>query len=101
MIGGSRRLLHATTASTLDASSTMIDRLDERFLAAVALILERRGRVIVSGIGKSGHIARKIASTLASTGTPAYFVHAAEAGHGDLGMITRDDVMLALSNSGQ
>ncbi|HEX4797730.1 MAG TPA: KpsF/GutQ family sugar-phosphate isomerase, partial [Burkholderiales bacterium] len=67
----------------------------------VGLILACRGRVVVSGVGKSGHIARKIASTLASTGTPAFFVHAAEAGHGDLGMITREDVMLALSNSGQ
>ena len=65
----------------------LIERLDERFLAAVALIRGRSGRVVVSGIGKSGHIARKIASTLASTGTPAYFVHPAEASHGDLGMI--------------
>src|SRR5207249_8802473 len=79
----------------------LISRLDERFLDAVGLILACRGRVVVSGVGKSGHIARKIASTLASTGTPAFFVHAAEAAHGDLGMITRDDVMLALSNSGQ
>ena len=59
------------------------------------------GRVVVSGIGKSGHIARKIASTLASTGTPAFFVHPAEASHGDLGMVTRDDVLIALSNSGE
>ena len=64
-------------------------------------ILNCRGRVMVSGIGKSGHIARKIASTMASTGTPAYFVHPAEASHGDLGMITRDDVFIALSNSGR
>lgn len=76
-------------------------RLDAEFRAAVALILASHGRVIVSGIGKSGHIARKIAATLASTGTPAYFVHAAEAVHGDLGMITRDDVLIALSNSGE
>jgi arabinose-5-phosphate isomerase len=69
--------------------------------AAVTLILACQGRVIVSGIGKSGHIARKIAATMASTGTPAYFVHAAEAVHGDLGMITRDDVLIALSNSGE
>lgn len=74
--------------------------LGQDFVAAVNLILECHGRVIVSGIGKSGHIARKIAATLASTGTPAYFVHAAEAIHGDLGMITRDDVVIALSNSG-
>jgi arabinose-5-phosphate isomerase len=68
---------------------------------AVELILACHGRVIVSGVGKSGHIGRKIAATLASTGTPAYFVHAAEAAHGDLGMITRDDVLIALSNSGE
>jgi len=65
------------------------------------MILESRGRVVVSGIGKSGHIARKLAATFASTGTPAYFVHAAEAVHGDLGMITRDDVLIAISNSGE
>lgn len=68
---------------------------------AVALLLACRGRVVVSGIGKSGHIARKIASTLASTGTPALFVHAAEASHGDLGMITTDDVLIAISYSGE
>jgi arabinose-5-phosphate isomerase len=76
-------------------------RLDERFTRAVALLLHCKGRVVVSGIGKSGHIARKIAATLASTGTPAIFVHAAEAAHGDLGMITRDDVLVALSYSGE
>jgi arabinose-5-phosphate isomerase len=84
-----------------DAVRALIPRLDERFLAAVALILACKGRVIVSGIGKSGHVARKIASTLSSTGTPAYFVHPAEASHGDLGMITRGDVLIALSNSGE
>src|SRR5712671_4791123 len=66
-----------------EAVRALIERLDERFLAAVELIRNRRGRVVVSGIGKSGHIARKIASTMASTGTPAYFVHPAEASHGD------------------
>ncbi len=76
-------------------------RLGHEFSAAVALILESRGRVVVSGIGKSGHIARKLAATFASTGTPAYFVHAAEAVHGDLGMITREDVLIAISNSGE
>lgn len=75
-------------------------RLDDAFLAAVDLLLGCRGRVVVSGIGKSGHIARKIASTFASTGTPAMFVHAAEAAHGDLGMITPADVFVAFSNSG-
>lgn len=79
----------------------LTDRLDGSFVAAVELILNCRGRLIVSGMGKSGHVARKIASTMASTGTPAYFVHPAEASHGDLGMITRDDVLLALSNSGE
>lgn len=83
------------------AVSTLISRLDAHFVRAIELIMGRRGRVIVSGIGKSGHIARKIASTLASTGTPAYFVHPAEASHGDLGMVTRDDVFIALSNSGE
>jgi len=76
-------------------------RLDDRFTRAVELLLLCKGRVVVSGIGKSGHIARKIAATLASTGTPAIFVHAAEAAHGDLGMITRDDVLVALSYSGE
>ena len=84
-----------------EAITGLISRLDQRFLYAGGLILACRGRVVVSGVGKSGHVARKIASTMASTGTPAFFVHAAEAGHGDLGMITRDDVVLALSNSGQ
>ena len=71
------------------------------FVAAADAIYGCRGRVVVTGIGKSGHIARKLAATLASTGTPAFFVHAAEAGHGDLGMITADDVVLLLSNSGE
>src|SRR5262245_56720656 len=79
----------------------LIERLDEHFARAVDLIRSCRGRVVVSGIGKSGHVARKIASTLASTGTPAFFVHPAEASHGDLGMVTREDVFIALSNSGE
>lgn len=83
------------------AVASLARRIGPEFCAAVALILESRGRVVVSGIGKSGHIARKLAATFASTGTPAYFVHPAEASHGDLGMITRDDVLLALSNSGE
>ena len=83
------------------AVSDLIQRLDHGFAQAVDLILKCSGRVVVSGIGKSGHIARKIASTLASTGTPAHFVHPAEASHGDLGMVTRNDVFIALSNSGQ
>lgn len=76
-------------------------RLDSRFADAVSLVLACRGRVVVSGMGKSGHVGRKIAATLASTGTPAFFMHPAEASHGDLGMITGQDVVLALSNSGE
>lgn len=77
------------------------EALDGRFLDAVEIILSARGRVVVTGIGKSGHIGRKIAATLASTGTPAHFVHAGEASHGDLGMVGMDDVVIALSNSGE
>ncbi|MEE4638324.1 MAG: KpsF/GutQ family sugar-phosphate isomerase [Wenzhouxiangella sp.] len=83
------------------AIEALAARLDEDFVAAVARILDCSGHVIVTGMGKSGHIGHKIAATLASTGTPAFFVHPAEASHGDLGMIRRDDVLLALSNSGE
>ena len=83
------------------AITELIATLDGQFERAVQLILQCTGRVVVSGMGKSGHIARKIASTLASTGTPAFFVHPAEASHGDLGMIARDDIFIALSNSGE
>lgn len=76
-------------------------RIDQAFVRACHLLITCKGRVVVSGIGKSGHIARKIAATLASTGTPAFFVHPAEASHGDLGMITPNDVVVALSNSGE
>jgi arabinose-5-phosphate isomerase len=76
-------------------------QLGSAFVTTVDLIRQAKGRVIVTGLGKSGHVARKIAATLASTGTPAFFVHAAEAGHGDLGMITPDDVIVALSWSGE
>ena len=82
------------------AISDLIGKLDQRFTQAVELLLKCRGRVVVSGIGKSGHIARKIASTLASTGTPAFFVHPAEASHGDLGMVESGDVFIAISYSG-
>lgn len=81
--------------------AALAEALDGSFAAAVDLILAAKGRVIVSGMGKSGHIARKIAATLASTGTPAQFVHPAEASHGDLGMVTQGDVALVLSNSGE
>ncbi len=83
------------------AVEALAQRLDANFERAVDLILQCRGRVVVSGMGKSGHIGSKIAATLASTGTPAFFMHPAEASHGDLGMITHDDVLLALSNSGE
>lgn len=79
----------------------LIGQIDHSFVSAVKIILHCKGRVVVSGIGKSGHIARKIAATMASTGTPAFFVHPAEASHGDLGMITADDVVIAISNSGE
>lgn len=95
-LASARRTLQTETQGLQDLS----DRLDDSFGAAVRLLLDCRGRVVVSGLGKTGHIARKIAATLASTGTPAFFVHAAEAVHGDLGMITADDVLIALSYSG-
>ena len=92
-----RRVL-ATEAAAISA---LEGRLGGAFLAAARALFACRGRVVVTGIGKSGHIARKLAATLASTGTPAFFVHAAEASHGDLGMITSDDVVVLLSNSGE
>jgi arabinose-5-phosphate isomerase len=84
-----------------DAVAALAGRLGSDFVAACRVCLAGRGRVVVTGMGKSGHVAGKIAATLASTGTPAFFLHPAEASHGDLGMITRDDVVLALSNSGE
>ena len=85
----------------IDAVVALADRIDGRFVQAVERLLACRGRVVVTGMGKSGHIGRKIAATLASTGTPAMFVHPAEASHGDLGMITPQDVVLGISNSGE
>ncbi|MHB8641149.1 MAG: SIS domain-containing protein, partial [Candidatus Acidiferrales bacterium] len=84
-----------------DAIAGLIERLDERFERAVEMIFECRGRVVVTGMGKSGLIGRKISATLASTGTPSVFLHAAEALHGDLGMLMREDVALAVSQSGE
>lgn len=81
--------------------SSLANRLDDHFVNAVQLILHCDGRVVVSGMGKSGHIGRKLASTFASTGTPSFFMHPAEASHGDLGMITSNDVVIFLSNSGK
>jgi arabinose-5-phosphate isomerase len=83
------------------ALKSVRDRLDESFAQAVQAILAIRGRVVVMGMGKSGHVGRKIAATLASTGTPAFFVHPAEASHGDLGMVTSEDLLVAISNSGE
>jgi arabinose-5-phosphate isomerase len=83
------------------AVNALIDTIDEDFVQACRIIAACKGRVVVTGMGKSGHIAGKIAATLASTGTPAFFVHPGEASHGDLGMITQQDVLLALSNSGE
>ncbi len=96
-LGLAREVLNIEAAAVL----ALTQRIDETFLRALNIILSCEGRVIVSGMGKSGHIARKIASTLSSTGTPAYFVHPAEASHGDLGMITAEDVIIALSYSGE
>jgi arabinose-5-phosphate isomerase len=96
-LSSARRVLSIEAA----AVNALAGRLDAQFARAVELILACHGRTVVSGIGKSGHVATKIASTLASTGTPAFFLHPAEASHGDLGMITGDDVMIALSNSGE
>jgi arabinose-5-phosphate isomerase len=102
----------ANTAQTLQLARETLDieasallqlkaRLDDRFVNAVNMVLGVKGRVVVTGMGKSGHIGRKIAATLASTGTPAMFVHPGEASHGDLGMIQTIDVVLAISNSGE
>jgi arabinose-5-phosphate isomerase len=96
-----RELARRVIAIEAAAVSALASRIDSGFMAAVGILLGCRGRVIVSGMGKSGHIARKLAATFASTGTPAHFVHPAEAAHGDLGMITGSDVLVALSNSGE
>jgi arabinose-5-phosphate isomerase len=84
-----------------DSISALEQRIDQIFASACQTLLDCRGRIVVTGIGKSGHIANKIAATLASTGAPAFFMHAAEASHGDLGMLTADDVVIAISGSGQ
>ena len=96
-----KSLARAVIETETHAVARLAERVDEGFLAACHLMLECEGRVIVIGVGKSGHIGNKIAATLASTGTPAFFVHPAEASHGDLGMIKSNDVILALSNSGE
>jgi len=88
-------------AAESKAVAALSDTLDTSFVSACHLILGCEGRVVVCGVGKSGHIAGKLAATLASTGTPSFFVHPGEASHGDLGMITRDDVVIAISYGGE
>ncbi len=97
LAASARRVIAVETRAVADLAA----RIDAGFLHACELLLACRGRVVVTGMGKSGHVARKIAATFASTGTPAFFVHPGEASHGDLGMITDGDVVLALSNSGE
>ena len=103
MTTGDNRLKLAERVLKLEAEGILglLPRLDARFLKAVDLLHDCRGRVIVTGMGKSGLVGRKIAATLASTGTPAYFLHPAEGVHGDVGLVARDDVVLAISNSGE
>jgi arabinose-5-phosphate isomerase len=94
-------LARAVIETEAEAVSGLLERVDDHFLAACRFMLECSGRIVVLGVGKSGHVGSKIAATLASTGTPAFFVHPAEASHGDLGMIKPEDVVLALSHSGE
>src|SRR3954449_4978370 len=101
LIASALRTLEAGSGGITALSAAIHDGLGTAFIAAVDLISAARGRLIVTGMGKSGHIGRRIAATFASTGTPAYFVHPSEASHGDLGMITPDDVIMALSWSGE
>ena len=101
LIESAQRTLEAEGEGIAALAAAVRDGLGAPFVAAVDLISEARGRVIVTGMGKSGHVGRKVAATFASTGTPAFFVHPSEASHGDLGMITPDDVILALSWSGE
>lgn len=96
-----KQLALAVIATEAKAVAALASRIDDAFVRACELMLACEGRVIVLGMGKSGHIGNKIASTLASTGTPAFFVHPAEASHGDMGMLTANDIVLALSNSGE
>jgi len=95
------QLGRAVIRTEIDGLTRLIDRMDNSFTTACEIILASKGHTVVIGMGKSGHIGHKIAATFASTGTPAFFIHPGEAGHGDLGMITADDVVIALSNSGE
>ncbi len=96
-----KQIARAVIETELEEISRLLDRLDDNFIKACEIMLACKGRIIVIGMGKSGHIGNKIAATLASTGSPAFFVHPAEASHGDLGMITAEDVLLVISNSGE
>ena len=96
-----KQLACAVLSTEADAIQGLLPRIDDTFVEACQLLLGCQGRIVVMGMGKSGHIASKIAATLASTGSPAFFVHPGEASHGDMGMITSDDVILAFSNSGE
>jgi arabinose-5-phosphate isomerase len=96
-----KQLAKAVIQTELDEIKLLLDRLDDNFTQACQLMFDCKGRIVVIGMGKSGHIGSKIAATLASTGSPAFFVHPGEASHGDLGMITKSDVVLAISNSGE
>ncbi len=96
-----KQIARAVIKTELQEISRLLDRLDDNFIKACEIMLACKGRIIVIGMGKSGHIGNKIAATLASTGSPAFFVHPAEASHGDLGMITTEDVLLIISNSGE
>lgn len=94
------KLVKQATQVEAEAVKNLVDQVGQSFVDAIELILRCTGKVVVSGVGKSGHVGRKMAASLASTGTPAFFVHATEAVHGDSGMIEPDDVVILLSNSG-
>ena len=96
-----KSLARAVIETENRAIAQLLDRVDDEFVSACEAMIACEGRVIVTGMGKSGHIGSKIAATLASTGTPAFFVHPGEASHGDLGMITHRDVVIGISNSGE
>ena len=95
------RLGRAVIETEAQMITHLIDRVDHNFAQACHYLHQCEGRIVVTGVGKSGHICKKIAATLASTGSPAFFIHPSEAKHGDIGMITKKDVVLALSNSGE
>src|ERR1700693_5277076 len=101
LIASALRTLEVEAAGLTTLASAIQDSIGRDFVSAVEMIASAQGRLIVTGMGKSGHVGRKIAATFASTGTPAFFVHPGEASHGDLGMITADDVIMALSWSGE